>query len=106
MSNHLWQRLGAACGIVYVVLLLGGGSIGGPDIQIVFLMEILAFLFFLFFLGNLWSALRRRFPRKNRKKRKARISMRNTVWILGIMGPPRSSTTYTMPHAAPSRCHR
>jgi len=59
MSNHLWQRLGAACGIVYVVLLLGGGSIGGPDIQIVFLMEILAFLFFLFFLGNLWSALRR-----------------------------------------------
>lgn len=59
MSNHLWQRLGAACGIVYVVLLIGGGSIGGPDIQIVFLMEILAFLFFLFFLGNLWSALRR-----------------------------------------------
>ena len=59
MSNHLWQRLGAACGIVYVVLLIGGNSIGGPDIQIVFLMEILAFLFFLFFLGNLWSALRR-----------------------------------------------
>src|SRR3989304_6456465 len=58
MSNHLWQRLGAACGIVYVVLLIGGNSIGGPDIQIVFLMEILAFLFFLFFLGNLWSALR------------------------------------------------
>ena len=58
MSNNLWQRLGAACGIVYVVLLLGGGSIGGPNIQIVFLMEILAFLFFLFFLGNLWSTLR------------------------------------------------
>ena len=60
MSNHLlWQRLGAASGIVYVVLLIGGNSIGGPDIQIVFFMEILAFLFFLFFLGNLWSALRR-----------------------------------------------
>ena len=59
MSNHLWQRLGAACGIVYVVLLIGGGSIGGPDIRIVFFVEILAFLFFLFFLGNLWSALRR-----------------------------------------------
>ena len=57
MSNHLWQRLGAACGIVYVVLLLGGPII--PNIQTVFLMEILAFLFFLFFLGNLWSALRR-----------------------------------------------
>ena len=59
MSNYSWQRLGAACGIVYVVLLLGGSSIGGPNIQIAFLMEILAFLFFLFFLGNLWSALRR-----------------------------------------------
>ena len=57
MSNHLWQRLGAACGIVYVVLLLGGPII--PNIQIAFLVEILAFLFFLFFLGNLWSALRR-----------------------------------------------
>jgi hypothetical protein len=33
MSNNLWQRLGAACGIVYVVLLNGGSSIGGPDIQ-------------------------------------------------------------------------
>ena len=59
MSNYLWQRLGAASGIVYVVLLLGGPSIGGPNIQIAFLMEILAFLFFLFFLGNLWSALHR-----------------------------------------------
>ena len=59
MSNYSWQRLGAASGILYVVLLLGGPSIGGPNIQIAFLMEILAFLFFLFFLGNLWSALRR-----------------------------------------------
>ena len=59
MSERLWQRLGAACGIVYVVLLIGGGSIGGPDIRIVFFVGILAFLFFLFFLGNLWSALRR-----------------------------------------------
>ena len=59
MSNYVWQRLGAACGIVYVVLLLGGPSIGDPKIRIAFLMEILAFLFFLFFLGNLWSALRR-----------------------------------------------
>ena len=59
MSDRLWQRLGAACGIVYVVLLIGGGSIGGSDIRIVFFVEILGFLFFLFFLGNLWSALRR-----------------------------------------------
>jgi len=58
MFNNLWQRLGGAWGIVYVVLLLGGPSIGGPNIQLAFLMEILAFLFFLFFLGNLSSALR------------------------------------------------
>jgi len=42
-----------------VALLIGGERIGGPDIQLVYLMEILAFLFFLFFLGNLWSVLRR-----------------------------------------------
>ena len=59
MSERLWQRLGAACGIVYAVLLIGGGSIGGPDFRIEFFVGILAFLFFLFFLGNLWSALRR-----------------------------------------------
>jgi len=33
MSDRLWQRLGAACGIVYVVLVLGVSSIGDPDIQ-------------------------------------------------------------------------
>jgi len=51
--------MGAACGIVYVVLLIGGGSIGGPDLGIAFFVEVLAFLFFLFFLGSLWGALRR-----------------------------------------------
>ena len=59
MSDRLWQRLGAACGIVYVVLLIGGGSIEGNTFGIAFFVEILAFLAFLFFLGNLWSALRR-----------------------------------------------
>jgi len=59
MSDRLWQRLGAACGIVYVVLLIGGGSFEGNTIGIAFLVVILAFLFFLFFLGNLWSVLRR-----------------------------------------------
>ncbi|MFL5800886.1 MAG: hypothetical protein ACJ8CR_04015 [Roseiflexaceae bacterium] len=59
MSDRLWQRLGAASGIVYVVLLIGGGSIEGNTFGIAFFVEILAFLFFLFFLGNLWSALRR-----------------------------------------------
>jgi hypothetical protein len=59
MSDRLWQRLGAACGIVYVVLLMGGGSFEGNTIGIAFFVVILAFLLFLFFLGNLWSALRR-----------------------------------------------
>jgi hypothetical protein len=59
MSDRLWQRLGAASGIVYVVLLIGGGSFEGNTIGIAFLVVILAFLFFLFFLGNLWSVLRR-----------------------------------------------
>ncbi len=59
MSDRLWQRLGAACGIVYVVLLIGGGSFEGNTVGIAFFVVILAFLFFLFFLGNLWSALRR-----------------------------------------------
>ena len=59
MADRLWGRMSAACGIVYVVLLIGGSSIGGPDIQLAFFVEMLAFLFFLFFLGSLWSNLRR-----------------------------------------------
>lgn len=59
MSNRLLAQLGAACGIVYVVLLIGGPSIGGPTSRVAFSLEILAFLSFLFFLGSLWSAMRR-----------------------------------------------
>ena len=59
MSDRLWQQLGAASGIVYVVLLMGGGSFDDNTVGIAFLVVMLAFLLFLFFLGNLWSALRR-----------------------------------------------
>jgi hypothetical protein len=85
MSNHLlWQRLGAASGIVYVVVLLGPDLIqGGPSEEptmtvaeaivhscaittaaqptdaVIPILHTLGFLFFLFFLGSLWSALRR-----------------------------------------------
>ena len=59
MSDRLLERTGAACGIVYVVLLIGGDSLGGPTSRVAFSLEILAFLFFLFFLGSLWSAMRR-----------------------------------------------
>jgi hypothetical protein len=80
MSDQLWSRLGAASGILYVVLLLVGSSITGggveattaeatargfaeaainPTLAVGFFLEIVAFLCFLFFLGSLWSALRR-----------------------------------------------
>ena len=85
MSNILWQRLGAASGIVYVAVLLGADLIqGGPNEEettmtaaeaiahscaittaaqptdaVIPILTILGYLFFLFFLGSLWSALRR-----------------------------------------------
>ena len=61
MSERLWQRLGAACGILYVVLIMVGGSIGGPTgtVPAAISLVFLAFTFFLFFLGSLWAALHR-----------------------------------------------
>ncbi len=83
MSNNLWQRLGAASGIVYVVLLLGPEAIqGGQSEELTMttaeaiahscasiapqltdaiypILHTLSYLIFLFFLGSLWSALRR-----------------------------------------------
>jgi hypothetical protein len=59
MSDRLLERMGAACGILYIVLIYGGSSIGGPSSRVALSLEILGFLLFLFFLGILWSALRR-----------------------------------------------
>src|SRR5687768_6793950 len=84
MSNHPWQRLGAASGIVYVVVILAPDLIPRDQSEeltmtaaeamaqscatitaaqltdaIVPISHILGYLFFLFFLGSLWSALRR-----------------------------------------------
>jgi len=83
MSDRLWQRLGAASGIVYVVTLLGPDLIqGGPSEEpttaaaaiaqscarttaaqpsdvVIPILTTLGFLCFLLFLGSLWSALRR-----------------------------------------------
>ena len=85
MSNILWQRLGAASGIVYVLVILGPDLIqGGPNEEettmtaaeaiaqscatitaaqltdaIYPITHVLGYLIFLFFLGSLWSALRR-----------------------------------------------
>src|SRR5262245_34787880 len=80
MTDRLWQRLGAASGTLYVVLLLGGSSIGGggeaPEtaeeirqlfvrmaadrstLAIAFSLILLSFLCFLVFLGSLWNTLR------------------------------------------------
>ena len=84
MSNYSWQRLGAASGIVYVVLILGPEAIqGGPSEEstmtaaeaiahscvhttaaqpmdtFILITHILGYLIFLFFLGSLCSGLRR-----------------------------------------------
>ena len=83
MSERLWQRIGAASGIVYVVVILLPDFLqGGPTEEdtmttaeaiahacanttaaqftdaIYPITHILGYLFFLFFLGSLWSALR------------------------------------------------
>jgi hypothetical protein len=58
MSERLWQKLGAACGILYVVLLFGPSSIGS-DSPVVLVLELIALLLFIPFLGYLWSVLRR-----------------------------------------------
>ena len=60
MSDRSLERMGAACGILYVVLLYVGSSIGSLKSSTA--RTVLVFLgltLFLFFLGSLWSAMRR-----------------------------------------------
>ena len=59
MSERLWQQLGAACGILYVVLIMVGNSIGGSTSMVAIFLVFLALTLFLFFLGSLWAFLRR-----------------------------------------------
>ena len=58
MRGSLWSRFGAACGLLYVVLLFGLTSIGG-DAKFVLVGELVGMLLFLPFLGYLYSILRR-----------------------------------------------
>jgi hypothetical protein len=58
MSDRLLERMGAASGIVFLVLVFVG-SLGGPTSTVRLVLVLLGFLFFLFFLGSLWSAMRR-----------------------------------------------
>jgi hypothetical protein len=58
MTARFTQRLGAAAGVVYAILLMTAGAVGSPTTQPAFAMEVLAFTLFLFFLGSLSSAMR------------------------------------------------
>ena len=57
MSERLWRRFGAACGILYVVLLFGPSSIGS-DAPIILVLELISLLLFIPFLAYLWNVLR------------------------------------------------
>jgi hypothetical protein len=57
MSERILQRLGAASGALFVVLLFGPSS-SGSDSTIVLVLELIGLLFFIPFLGYLWSVLR------------------------------------------------
>jgi hypothetical protein len=59
VSDRLWDQMGAVCGILYVVLIMVGNSIGGPTSTVALVVMFLAFTVFLFFLGSLWATLRR-----------------------------------------------
>lgn len=58
MTDHRAERLGAWCGIVYVVLLMAGSALTATQARLAFALEIVAFAAFLPFLGSLASGLR------------------------------------------------
>jgi hypothetical protein len=58
MLDRLLWRLGSACGIFYVVLLMAGDNFGGTESGTGILLELLGFALFPFFLGVLWASLR------------------------------------------------
>jgi len=57
MQELFWPRLGALCGLLYVVLLFGFTSIGS-EAHFVIIVELIGMLLFLPFLGYLYSILR------------------------------------------------
>ncbi len=59
MDKKIWPRAGAACGILYVVLILSGNSVYESGNETVgLLMELAGMILFVPFLGYLWSVLR------------------------------------------------
>jgi len=60
MERRILPRLGAVCGILYVVLILVGNSVYESGNETVGLpMELIGMLLFIPFLGYLYSLLRR-----------------------------------------------
>lgn len=59
MDEKIWPRSGAACGVLYVVLILAGNSLYGSGTETAgLLMEVAGMILFVPFLGYLWSVLR------------------------------------------------
>lgn len=58
MQERIWPRLGAASGVLYVMLVFGFTS-SGSDSQVILLPEMIGMLFFIPFLGYLYDVLRR-----------------------------------------------
>ncbi len=59
MDEKIWPRSGAACGVLYVVLIVAGNSIYESGNETVGLaMELAGMTLFVPFLGYLWSVLR------------------------------------------------
>lgn len=60
VDKKIWPRIGAVCGILYVVLILAGNSVYESGTETVGLaMELVGMLLFVPFLGYLFSVLRR-----------------------------------------------
>jgi hypothetical protein len=58
MQGWIWPRLGAICGLLYVVLVFGFTSTGSAS-QVMLLLELIGMLFFIPFLGYLYGILHR-----------------------------------------------
>jgi hypothetical protein len=59
VTDRSFERIGAACGIVYVPLVYIGSGLGVPWSAVGTILVLLGFLSFLIFLGSLWGAMRR-----------------------------------------------
>jgi hypothetical protein len=59
VTDRSLERIGAACGIVYVVLAYIGSGLGVPGSAVGTTLVLVGFLALLIFLSSVWSAMRR-----------------------------------------------